>query len=109
MNMYRERWLGSKEGITFAKSEEVVGEAENRHSHRVLRRKTASRTGMTCRGRRSRSVTEVDEGGDGWSRTEETVRDGGRGRAGRGWLQSMDERRPPALKVQPAMAAACGG
>ena len=99
--MYKERWLGSKEGITFTKSEEVVGEAENRHSHRVLRRKTASRTGMTCRGRRSRSVMAADEGGDVWSGTEETVRDGGgRRRAGRGWLHSMDERRLPALKVQ---------
>ena len=77
MNMYRERWSGSKEGITFAKSEEVVGEAENRHSGRVLRRKTASRTGMTCWGRRSRSVMAADEGGDGWSGTEEMLRDNG--------------------------------
>ena len=108
--MYGERWLGSKEGITLAKSEEVVGEAENRHSHRVLRRKTASRMGMTCRGRRSRSVMVADEGEDVWSGTEETVRDGGgQRRAGWGWLHSMDERRLPALKVQSAMAAACGG
>ena len=108
--MYRERWSGSKEGITFAKSEEVVGEAENRHSRRVLRRKTASRTGMTCRGRRCRSVMAADEGGVVWSGMEETVRDGGgRRRAGRGWLHSMDERRLPALKVQSAMATACGG
>ena len=36
---------GSKEGITFEKSEEVVGEVENRYSRRVLRRKTGAGRG----------------------------------------------------------------
>ena len=52
----------------------------------------------------------ADEAGDVWSGTEETVRDGGgRRRAGRGWLHIMDEQHLPALKVQSAMATACGG